>query len=360
MRAALARWAVVGAGFFLFGNLYAPQPLLPALERGWNAAAGAAGPGMSAPMLGLVLGSLLWPRTGLRAGAMLALGALGVALFGVLGAWAPGPYAWAVLRLGQGLSAAAVPGASFALLPRLFGSRAAAAAGWLVAANTVGGALGRAGAGVLAGWFGPDEALAMLALPLLGLAWAVLPLGGRFARAEARVRAGAGPLLVFGAGLLFANLFVANLLPYRLEAAGYGLAALGAFYLAYLGGTAGALLAGALSGWLGPVRAGAAALGAAGLGAALLAARPLAGFALLLAGLFGLHALGGAAAGRRGAGTSGAYVSAYYLGGALAGLVYPFFLPRPFGWALGFVGALLAFSATMLPRALAAPTAGDG
>ncbi len=52
MRRALARAAVVGAGFFLFGNLYAPQPLLPALERGWNAAAGAAGPGMSAPLLG--------------------------------------------------------------------------------------------------------------------------------------------------------------------------------------------------------------------------------------------------------------------------------------------------------------------
>ncbi|ADR37560.1 major facilitator superfamily MFS_1 [Oceanithermus profundus DSM 14977] len=360
MRAALARWAVVGAGFFLFGNLYAPQPLLPALERGWNAAAGAAGPGMSAPMLGLVLGSLLWPRTGLRAGAMLALGALGVALFAALGAWAPGPYAWAALRLGEGLAAAAVPGASFALLPRLFGSRAAAAAGWLVAANTVGGALGRAGAGALAERFGPAGALVLLALPLVGLAWAALPLEGGFTRGEARVPAGAGPLLAFGAGLLFANLFVANLMPYRLEAAGYGLAALGAFYLVYLGGTAGALLAGTLAGRLGPVRAGAAALGAAAAGTALLASRPLAGFALLLAGLFGLHALGGAAAGRRGAGTSGAYVSAYYLGGGLAGLVYPFFLPRPFGWALGFVGALLLLTAGLLPRALAPARTRDG
>ncbi|HGY10538.1 MAG TPA: MFS transporter [Oceanithermus profundus] len=360
MRAALARWAVVGAGFFIFGNLYAPQPLLPELERGWNAAAGAAGLGMSAPMLGLVLGSLLWPRTGLRSGAMLALGALGVALFGALGAWAGDPALWAVLRLGQGLAAAAVPGASFALLPRLFGSRAAAAAGWLVAANTVGGALGRAGAGVLAEGLGPAGALVGLALPLGFLAWALGPLAGGFERREVALDVRAAPLLLLAAGLLFANLFVANLMPYRLEAAGYGLAALGAFYLAYLGGTAGALAAGALAGRLGPLAAGAAALAAAALGTALLAPWPLAGFALLLAGLFGLHALGGAAAGRLGAGTSGAYVSAYYLGGALAGLAYPLFLPRPFGWAQGFVGALLLVTALLLAPALAPARGRDG
>jgi len=353
VRTALARWAVVGAGFFLFGNLYAPQPLLPALERGWQAGAGAAGPGMSAPMLGIVVGSLVWPRLGLRAGLSLGLGAAGVALFGALGALAPDPATWAWLRLAQGLAAAAVPGASFALLPRLFGGRAATAAGWVVAANTVGGALGRAGAGVLAGYWGAVAALVLIALPLLGLAWAVWPLAGRFGRREVRFDTAAWPLLLLGAGLLLANLFVANLLPYRLEAAGYGLAALGAFYLAYLGGTAGALAAGALAGRLGPVRAGAGALALVGLGAWLLASRPLTGFALLLAGLFGLHALGGAAAGRWGAGASGAYVSAYYLGGALAGLVYPFFLDRPFGWALGFVAALLLLKAGLLPRALA-------
>ena len=46
-------------------------------------------------------------------------------------------------------------------------------------------------------------------------------------------------------------------------------------------------------------------------------------------------------------------MSAHYLGGALAGLVYPFFLPRPFGWAQGFVGALPLVTALLLAPALA-------
>ncbi len=359
MRTALARWAVVLAGFFIFGNLYAPQPLLPALERGWQTAAGSAGPGMSAPMLGIMLGSLVWPRLGLRAGLSLGLGAVGVALFGALGALAPDPATWAWLRLAQGLFAAAVPGSVFALLPRLFGQGAAAAAGWVVAANTVGGALGRAGAGVLAGYWGTAAALVLLALPLLGLAWAVWPLAGRFARREVRLDPAAWPLLLLGAGLLLTNLFVANLLPYRLEAAGYGLAALGVFYLAYLGGTAGALAVGRLVRHAGLLGAGMTMLAAAALGALLTYWWPLAGFTLMLAGIFALHALAGAAAGRWGAGVSGAYVSAYYLGGSLAGLVYPYFLSRGYALALVFVAALLLLMAGLLPRALA-PARGRG
>lgn len=360
MRAALARWAVVLAGFFIFGNLYAPQPLLPVLERGWGTAAGSAGPGMSAPLLGIMLGSLVWPRLGLRAGASLALGALGVGFFGALGALAPGPDVWAWLRLGQGLFAAAVPGATFALLPRLFGEGAALAAGWVVAANTVGGALGRAGAGWLAQGLGPGAALVWLAVPLLLLAWAVWPLAGRFSRREVRPDPAAWPLLALGSGLLLANLFLANLLPYRLEAAGYGLAALGAFYLAYLGGTAGALLAGRLVRLRGLEGAGGWMLLLAALGALLTAVAPLVGFTLLLVGVFGLHALAGAAAGRWGAGVSGAYVSAYYLGGALAGWVYPFFLGRGYAWAVAFEEALLLLMALLLGRALAGPRARGG
>jgi len=357
VRTALARWAVVLAGFFIFGNLYAPQPLLPALERGWQASPGAAGPGMSAPMLGIVVGSLIWPRLGLRAGISLALGALGVCLFGVLGSFAPGPTVWAWLRLGQGLFAAAVPGAVFALLPRLFGEMASLAAGWVVAANTVGGAIGRAGAGWLAEVSGPGQALIWLALPLLLLAWAVWPLKGRFTRREIKLDPAAWPLLLLGAGLLFANLFVANLLPYRLEAAGYDLAAVGLFYLAYLGGTAGALLAGWLARLKGLARSGGLMVLIAAAGAFLTANRPLTGFTLLLVGVFGLHALAGAAAGRRGVGVSGAYVSAYYLGGALAGWVYPLFLGGGYFRAIAFEEILLAFMALLLGRALAVPRA---
>ncbi|WP_457637357.1 MFS transporter [Oceanithermus sp.] len=353
MRAALARWALVVAGFFLFGNLYAPQPLLPALERGWGAAAGAAGPGMSAPMLGILLGSLLWPRLGLRSGASLALGAAGVGLFGLLGAFAGGPWVWAGWRLAQGLALAAVPGTAFSLLPRLFGSRAALATGWVVAANTLGGALGRAAAGWLAAVYGPGAALAWLSLPLLTLALALWPLPGRPARREVAVRLEAWPLFLLGAALLFSNLFVANLLPYRLEAAGVGLAGIGAVYLAYAGGTAGALLVGPAVGRWGERGAGLLALGLAAAGAVLLGRWPFAGFALMLAGIFALHALGGAAAGRWGAGVSGAYVSAYYLGGALAGAAYPAFTGRPFAIAVLLVLALYAVTALLLPRALA-------
>jgi len=141
--------------------------------------------------------------------------------------------------------------------------------------------------------------------------------------------AGPGRPAPFGAGsgYLLVSLFVANLLPCCLEAAGYGLAALGTFYLVYLGGTAERC-------WPDGSPA-CAALGAPAAGCCcwrlwglLTAAALLIDFTLLLAGAFGLHALAEVAAGRWGAGVGGAYVSAYYLGGALADWVYPFFLDR--------------------------------
>jgi len=52
------------------------------------------------------------------------------------------------------------------------------------------------------------------------------------------------------------------------------------------------------------------------------------------------------AAGRRGPGVSGAYVAAFYLGGTLAGLLYPLFL-HSFPLAVG-LGAALALLALLL------------
>ncbi|MFN4069945.1 MAG: MFS transporter, partial [Thermus caldifontis] len=216
------RWAVVLSGVALYSALYAVVPLLPLLERLFAAPPGAAGPGMGLPLLLLVLLSPLVPRLGLPAGTLLGGGLLLVGLGGALGALSPSLFLWTLGRLLQGVGAALVPALAIALIPLLFPQRAWEMAGVYMAGNVLGGGMGRVLAGLLAEAIGVREALFLLSLPALLLGFLLLrvpmglpPLG------RPQYHLSALPLYLVGFILLFLNLFLANLLPYRLLELGF-------------------------------------------------------------------------------------------------------------------------------------------
>jgi len=345
------RLAVLFSGVALYSALYAVVPLLPLLERLFGAPPGAAGLGMGLPLLLLVLLSPLTPRLSLPPGVLLGGGLLLVGVGGVLGALSPSLFLWTLARLLQGAGAALVPALAIALLPRLYPKRAWEVAGLYMAGNVLGGGLGRVLAGVLAEGLGVREALLFLSLPALalGLLLLGLPRGKTPPLGPARYDLRALPLYAVGAVLLFLNLFLANLLPYRLLDLGYRPAEVGLVYLAYLFGLPGSALSGFLAARLGPRRTFRLAFLGVLVALGLLLLPPpflVAGFVLLMAFLFTAQSLASGAAGQRGPGVSGTYVASFYLGGTLAGLAYPLFL-HSFPLAVG-LGAALALLALLL------------
>lgn len=341
------RLAVLLSGVALYSALYAVVPLLPLLEGLFGAPPGAAGPGMGLPLLLLVLLSPLVPRLPLPPGLLLGSGLLLVGLGGVLGALAPSLPFWTLARLLQGVGAALVPGLSIALIPLLFPQKALEMAGVYMAGNVLGGGLGRVLAGLLAEGVGVRGALLALSFPALLLGTLVLrgpkalpPLGAP------RYDLKALDLYLVGAILLFLNLFLANLLPYRLLELGFRPSQVGLVYLAYLFGIPGSALSGVLARRIGAVATFRLAFLLVLLGIGLLLLPPpflVLGFVLEMAALFTAQSLASSAAGRRGAGVSGAYVASFYLGGTLAGFLYPFFLHSfPLGVGLGLLLSLLA------------------
>ncbi|TBH21236.1 MFS transporter [Thermus thermamylovorans] len=344
------RLAVVLSGVALYSALYAVVPLLPLLEALFLAPPGAAGPGMGLPLLLLVLLSPLVPKLSLPAGLLLGGGLVLVGLGGVLGASSPSLFLWTLARLLQGVGAALVPALAIALIPALYPGRALEMAGVYMAGNVLGGGLGRVLAGLLAEGVGVRGALCLLSLPalLLGLFLFRAP-RGLPPLGPPRYDLTALPLYGVGAILLFLNLFLANLLPYRLLELGFRPGEVGLVYLAYLFGIPGSALSGALARRLGAVATFRLAFALVLLGLGLLLLPPpflVLGFALMMAALFTAQSLASGAAGRRGSGVSGAYVAAFYLGGTLAGLLYPFFL-QGFPLAVG-VGMGLALLALLL------------
>ncbi|WP_117237738.1 MFS transporter [Thermus sediminis] len=341
--------AVLLSGVALYSALYAVVPLLPLLEGLFGSPPGAAGPGMGFPLLLLVLLSPLVPRLPLPAGMILGGGLLLVGLGGLLGALSPNLFLWTLSRLLQGVGAALVPALAIALVPLLFPQRAWEMAGVYMAGNVLGGGLGRVLAGLLAEGLGVRGALFLLSLPALLLGLLLLRAPSRLPPlGPPRYDLRAWPLYLVGGILLFLNLFLANLLPYRLLEMGLGPGEVGLLYLAYLFGIPGSALSGLLSRRMGPVATFRLAFLGTILGMALLLL-PLPGlalgFVLMMAALFTAQSLASGAAGRRGAGVSGAYVAGFYLGGTLAGLLYPLFLQSfPLAVGLGVALALLALA----------------
>ena len=285
--------------------LYAVVPMLPGLERLFGTPPGSTHLGISLPFLLLVLLSPLVPRIHLPVGSMVGGGLLGVGLFGILAGLAPSLEIWTLCRTLQGAFAAAVPGLSLALLPKLYPRKHAQMAGFWVAGNVLGGGLGRGLGGLLAEWLGERLAMVLLALPVGVTALFVLGAREHLTLPAPRYTLSAWPLYALGFALLFINFFVANLMPYRLEALGLSQGQIGGIFFAYLAGIPGSALAGTLVKKWGVVAAFRLAFGVVALG--LLIQIPnqplfiLVGFVTMMAGIFTAQAItgGGFGAGRQ-------------------------------------------------------------
>jgi YNFM family putative membrane transporter len=385
--------AVAAAGLSSFALLYSPQPVLPQL-----AAAYGLDPGSASLAVGVATGSLavavlplawLAGRVGRRRVILWAV--LVPALLGLLLPLAPSFPVLLVLRAAQGVAIAGFAGVAAAYLADQLGtSRLAGAVGAMIAGNSVGGMLGRLGAGFAAGplgWQGSQFAVAAVALICAGFAAATLPDGsatettktGNGARARAGTEAEAGtaagpeaagrtwavlgvPVAVGGLAM---GAFVAvyNAAGFRLAAPPISLspAAASLVFLSYAMGTMSSAAAGRLTARLGRTAALVAALGVTAAGSVLTAHSSLAvivtGFAVLTAGFFAAHAIANAwvtadAPPRARGRAAGIYTLCYYLGsgaGGTAGAIvyghagWPWLIAMTCGWLL--LAALLVLTA---------------
>lgn len=349
-------WALIPSGVLIYVALYSVVPMLPGLERTFTTAPGSTHLGISLPFLVLVLLSPLVPRIRLPVGTVIGGGLLGVGLFGILAGLAPTLEIWTLCRILQGAFAAAVPGLSLALLPRLFPGKHAQMAGYWVAGNVLGGGLGRGLGGLFAEWFGERLAIILLAFPVAVIAFWVLRERDSLSLPDPRYTLSAWPLYTLGFALLFINFFVANLMPYRLEAMGLSQGQIGGVFFAYLAGIPGSALAGTLVKKWGTVVAFRLAFGVVTLGLFIqIPNQPLVilvGFVAMMAGIFTAQAIAGGVSGRGGSGVSGTYIAAFYLGGTVAGLVYPPFIGQSAMWGLEVALGVCLLGIFLASRAL--------
>jgi predicted MFS family arabinose efflux permease len=146
------------AGFALWAQLFAVQPILPDLAADFATSASAASAAISAATLGLALAVIPWSMAADRIGttAVMRISVVATAVIGLGSAFAPGLTGLLVLRFALGVALAGVPAVAMAYLTEVVSLKALpGAAGLYVAGNTVGGLTGRVLAGPLAdlgGW----------------------------------------------------------------------------------------------------------------------------------------------------------------------------------------------------------------
>ncbi|MEW1840800.1 MFS transporter [Nonomuraea angiospora] len=343
--------AVAAAGVSSFALLYAPQPVLPQLAAGFRL-----DPGSASLTIGVATGALavavlpvawLAGRVGRR--RVIVWSVLATAIIGLLLPLAPSFSVLLAMRAVQGVAVAGFAGVAAAYLADAVGTaRLPAAVGAMIAGNSVGGMLGRLGAGFAAGPMGWHGALLVVAaLSLVCALFAALTLphdeaphsgsqtsgrGSPDAGPVRRARLGAGLVGPFAVGTLATGAFVAlyNAAGFRLAAPPLSLAPAAAslVFLSYAMGTASSAAAGRLAARLGWTKALVTALAVTVAGAVLTAhpSLPLiaTGFAVLTAGFFAAHAIANAwvaaeappsARGR----AAGVYTLCYYLGSGLGG-----------------------------------------
>lgn len=379
---------MAAAGVSSFALLYAPQPVLPQLAAGFGL-----DPGSASLTIGVATGALavavlpvawLAGRVGRR--RVIVWSVLATAIIGLLLPLAPSFSVLLAMRAVQGVAVAGFAGVAAAYLADAVGTaRLPAAVGAMIAGNSVGGMLGRLGAGFAAGpmgWHGALLVVAVLSLVCALFAALTLPhdeapeptgsrgpepgseilgRGSPDAGPVRRARLGAGLVgLVgpFAVGALATGAFVAlyNAAGFRLAAPPLSLAPAAAslVFLSYAMGTASSAAAGRLAARLGWTKALVTALAVTVAGAVLTAhpSLPLiaTGFAVLTAGFFAAHAIANAwvaaeappsARGR----AAGVYTLCYYLGsglgGTAGGVVYGH---AGWAWLIGLTSAWLALA----------------
>lgn len=352
-------YALFAAGIVFSIALYSVQPALPAIEEHFGAPRGAASVGMSLPILGMVLGSVLYPLWARDVGRFMGLATIIAGISGIASAWAPDITLWGLSRFVQGLALAAIPGLAMAAMGALFTTRAATMVGIFTGLSAIGAALGRMSSGVLIELMGVPLALSCLYLPALLIGPVLMRIKARVHLPWPNYRIGEWRLFIFGATLLFVNLLLSNLLPYRLTELGLSVGAVGGLFFVYLAATVGSSWGGWLSDRLGGGRAARAGIAIAGIGILVMAGDSVfmlvAGFAIVLLGVFATHAVGSGVAGTMGSGVSGAYIASYYIGGGAAGLGYPFLLDHGFSAGLVVAALALGIALVLTTRAVARP-----
>lgn len=376
---------MAAAGVSSFALLYAPQPVLPQLAAGFRL-----DPGSASLTIGVATGALAvavlpvaWLAGLVGRRRVIVWSVLASAIIGLLLPLAPSFSVLLVMRAVQGVAVAGFAGVAAAYLADAVGTaRLPAAVGAMIAGNSVGGMLGRLGAGFAAGpmgWHGALLAVAVLSLLCALFAALTLPRDqapGRGSQSpesgppEAgpvrRVRLGAGLVGPFAVGALATGAFVAlyNAAGFRLAAPPLSLAPAAAslVFLSYAMGTASSAAAGRLAQRLGWTKALVTALAVTVAGSVLTAHTSLplvaAGFAVLTAGFFAAHAIANAwvaaeappsARGR----AAGVYTLCYYLGsglgGTAGGVVYGH---AGWAWLIGLTSAWLALAivTVLMPR----------
>ncbi len=383
---------MAAAGVSSFALLYAPQPVLPQLAAGFRL-----DPGSASLTIGVATGALAvavlpvaWLAGLVGRRRVIVWSVLASAIIGLLLPLAPSFSVLLAMRAVQGVAVAGFAGVAAAYLADAVGTaRLPAAVGAMIAGNSVGGMLGRLGAGFAAGPMGWHGALLVVAvLSLLCALFAALTLprdhapepgsqtpgrgsgapgrGSPDAGPVRRARLGAGLVGPFTVGALATGAFVAlyNAAGFRLAAPPLSLAPAAAslVFLSYAMGTASSAAAGRLAQRLGWTKALVTALAVTVAGSVLTAHTSLpliaAGFAVLTAGFFAAHAIANAwvaaeappsARGR----AAGVYTLCYYLGsglgGTAGGVVYGH---AGWAWLIGLTSAwlVLAIVAVLMTR----------
>ncbi|MFG2074288.1 MFS transporter [Nonomuraea maritima] len=400
--------AVAAAGLSSFALLYAPQPVLPQLARAYGLDPGSASLaiGVATTALAVAVLPLAWAAGAVGRRRVILWSVLVAALIGLSLPLAPSFPVLLALRAVQGVAVAGFAGVGAAYLADVLGTaRLPTAVGAMIAGNSVGGMLGRLGAGFATGplgWHGALLAVAAVALACATFTALTLPrepratttperdplhpalpreprtaqalaerggaVGARRVgpRGGSRPRLGAAivtPILVGGLGM---GAFVAlyNAAAFRLSAPPLDLspAAASLVFLSYAMGTLTSAAAGRLAARLGRTPAVVTALAVTVAGSVLTAHPSLPvivlGFAVLTAGFFAAHAVANAwataeappaARGR----AAGLYTLCYYLGsgvgGTVGGIVYGH---AGWSWLVGLTSAwlLLAALAVLVAR----------
>ncbi|MDT8878685.1 MFS transporter [Halomonas saccharevitans] len=351
--------------FLVFINLYAPQPLLPALREAFGVSTLAISLVMSVATLSLAASLLVFGplSDAIGRGAIMRLTLLASGLLSLALSLAPTFEALLVLRALQGFVLGGLPAVAIAWMGDEFERPALlSAVGLYIGANSLGGIGGRVVGGAVAEIGGASASfLAVGAMTLVGLAlfWKLLPPARaftprRFALGGALADLGAhlvtpkllGAYLLGGLNfMIFINQY--SYLTFRLAEAPFGLGArlLGLIFLTYLGGTLGSSLSGRLAArWSQPacmmlgilILAGGTAMTLAGsLGWIII------GLSLNAFGFFLAHSMASSWVGRharcaRGS-ASALYLVFYYGGASLGGLWL-----EPFWRAAGWLGVALA------------------
>jgi YNFM family putative membrane transporter len=321
---------LLGAGAFL--ALYLPQPILPLLDREFGTSPALTGLTMTAGLLGFALAGVLpeghTGKTLRRAMWLIVATSLAAAL-------SPAFPVLLAARAGQGIGAGLLVAGGLADIasnhPASLGGRLTGA---LIGGTAIGGLLSRL-TGYSALWLGWRAAFALaglLALVLLSLALDRL---SRTASDTGGIRAGGPPggrggvrvpigLIVAGLGILFVNIAVFDILPYRLAGPPFHLptALADLVYLAFVPAMVTAGVAGRAIDRFG-ARSVVLATAVIGVGCLLIGLLPSLVAAAVMAtgsisGAVAFHTAHSGAAAAHGRVAVGRYLTAYYVGGALA------------------------------------------